>query len=133
MNPSIYLLDSARITDVLKDLLKDESRRAEKSRRWCCAVCKAFITDDEAGIDVNGKHEHYHVNPQGLSFGFRSYSRADGCNCIGQLTAEYSWFTGLLWRFAHCASCHSQLGWYFSGRESFYGLIVSRLVPCTDH
>jgi len=132
MGSSLHLLDSAHINDVLNDLAREANQKKEKPERWCCAVCKAFITDDACIVRVNGAHEHYKVNPQGHAFHFRSYKHAQGCLRVGQATAEYSWFSGCIWQFAHCANCHTQLGWYFAGSESFFGLIAGQIVRCVD-
>lgn len=133
MNPTLQLLDSAHITDVLDELTQELQRKKREPLRWCCALCKAVITDDDCKVQINGTHEHYKVNPQGSAFQFRSYSNAEGCAPTGEATEEYSWFSGYRWRFAQCATCHTQLGWYFSGSDSFYGLITDQLVRCNNH
>lgn len=130
MNLSFYLLDSAHITDVLKDLKHGAKRKNAKPKKWCCAVCKAYVTDDDCKVDINGSHEHYKLNPQGHAFLFRSFKQAEGCMPVGQATAEYTWFSGYLWQFSYCVTCHTQLGWYFTGSESFFGLIADHIVPC---
>lgn len=127
-----YLLDSAHISDAQVELAVQKSRKKHKGQRWCCAICGMYVTDDRYRIYIDGTHEHHKINPHGLTFQFRSFKNADGCERSGQPTAEHSWYTGYVWQFAHCARCKSQLGWYFSGSESFYGLINRQIVQCFE-
>lgn len=128
----LYLLDSAHRVDVLKGLETRQQRRQPKGNRWCCAVCGSFITDEASIVPINGQIEHYKVNPNGHAFRFRSYKQADGCTRVGLATSEFSWYSGYLWQFSHCLSCRTQLGWYFSGHDSFFGLINEQLVSCQE-
>ena len=130
VNPRWYLLDSAHITDVMSGLTHELQLKNANAKRWCCMTCKAFITDDAFIVHIDGNHEHIKVNPQGHTFQFRSYKHTQGCECWGLATAEHSWFSGYSWQFAHCAMCHTQLGWYFSGSDSFFGLIADQIVQC---
>ena len=126
-----YLLDSAHIRDAQIVWAVEQQRGKNQDQRWCCAACRAQITDETCLIPIEGQHEHHKVNPQGHAFQFRSFKYAEGCVPIGEPTAEHSWYSGYLWQFAHCTRCHSQLGWYFAGAESFFGLINQYLVRCT--
>jgi hypothetical protein len=50
----------------------------------------------------------------------------------GEPTAEHSWFKDFTWSFTICSNCLVHLGWfYLGGSESFFGLIVDRLVDAT--
>lgn len=44
----------------------------------------------------------------------------------GELTSEFCWFPGYMWRYVHCNNCNWHLGWkYFSQHlkpKAFYGL-----------
>ena len=126
-----YLLDSAHICDPQIESVVEKQRQKLKGQRWCCAVCRAYITDDGQRIYIDGTHEHRKTNPLGQAFQFRSFKYAEGCERAGQPTAEYSWYTGYVWQFAHCARCKTQIGWYFIGTESFYGLINQQIILCS--
>ncbi len=127
-----YLLDSAHIGDAQIELAVEKQRQKSKGQRWCCAICGTYVTDDGQRISIDGTYDHYKINPHGHTFRFRSFKYAEGCERAGQATAEHSWYTGYLWQFAHCARCKTQLGWYFSGSESFYGLINRQIVQCSE-
>jgi hypothetical protein len=130
--PMQYLLDSAHIIDAQVESVVEKQRQKSKGQRWCCAICGTYVTDDGHRINIDGSHEHHKINPHGHSFRFRSFKYAEGCGRTGQPTAEYSWYTGYLWQFAQCVRCKTQLGWYFAGVESFYGLINQQIVQCSE-
>ena len=127
-----YLLDSAHIGDARIELGVGKKHQKSQGQRWCCAICGTYVTDDGQLLYVEGLHDHDKINPHGHRFRFRSFKHAEGCEHIGQLTAEHSWFSGYLWQFAHCARCKNQLGWYFCGPGSFYGLINWQIVRCFE-
>jgi hypothetical protein len=47
---------------------------------------------------------------------------------VGGASAEFSWFSGYRWRVALCGRCLGHLGWRFEQGDSFYGLILDRLL-----
>ncbi len=97
-------------------------------KRLFCAACRHPVTHQDARICVQGAHEHTCTNPLGLSFHIGCYREASGCELTGTATPEHSWFRGYAWRIAHCAHCHTHLGWAFeSAGDNFYGLITHRL------
>jgi hypothetical protein len=77
---------------------------------------------------VDGNHAHTRTNPSGIRFTFGCFRNAPGCSCSGAPTGEHTWFAGCRWRIACCGGCGEHLGWAFTGAESFYGLILARLV-----
>ena len=99
-----------------------------QGRRLCCRACGTGITDESQRRSVDGSHAHTRTNPAGLRFTFGCFRAAAGCRCRGAATEEYSWFAGCRWRVAACGGCGEHLGWAFSGAESFFGLILMRLV-----
>jgi hypothetical protein len=92
-----------------------------------CARCGLVITHERHRTTVNGRHAHTRVNPHGFVFHFGCFAEAEGCLVRGPPTAEDSWFPGFVWEFAHCAACHTHLGWAFHGDGSFFGLLLDRL------
>ena len=94
-----YLLDSAHIRDAQIVWAVEQQRGKNQDQRWCCAACRAQITDETCLIPIEGQHEHHKVNPQGHAFQFRSFKYAEGCVPIGEPTAEHSWYSGYLWQF----------------------------------
>ncbi len=119
--------------DVIEKLVKSKDETGEgqpkKDERLYCSACKYPITRKHARITVNGAHEHYFMNPHGISFRIACFTEAPGCVNIGQATEEHSWFPGYAWRVAVCESCQQHLGWGFHGPDAgrFFGLIVNRL------
>ncbi|ARU57903.1 MAG: cereblon family protein [Pseudomonadales bacterium] len=105
-----------------------ESEKREPAVR--CAHCNATITSEKYKTLIDGEFAHFQCNPTGNSFYFGCYSKAEGCQIIGQPSTEFSWFTGFAWRIALCNQCKSHLGWYFqqTATESFYGLILSQII-----
>ncbi|MEW5746442.1 MAG: cereblon family protein [Nitrospirota bacterium] len=112
------------------DLHEDDAfDHQEKEHDILCRTCGHRITTIDHIIAVNGQHRHTFTNPAGHTFDLGCYSHADGCYIYGVPTVEYTWFQGFGWCYAFCAHCATHLGWlYQSDQESFYGLIVKRLI-----
>ncbi|WP_310600338.1 cereblon family protein [Desulfobulbus sp.] len=92
-----------------------------------CAVCDSEITHQRHAMAVNGRHEHAFFNPAGIAFEIRCFHAAHGTTFRGAASAEFTWFAGYRWRVVLCATCHTHLGWLFTGDGLFYGLIADRL------
>ena len=125
-----YCLDQSGLTDILSAVDSAHAIKSSNGKSLCCALCGSIITEESNKTEVEGRHEHFKVNPQGKSFHISCFKNAMGCNCFGNPIAEFSWFTGYVWRYAHCAHCDYQLGWIFLGPEPFYALIKQLLVFC---
>lgn len=110
-------------TSVSIDLETDEEIQTQKSVR--CKNCGHVITSPALAIEP---HEHTFRNPAAYSFHVLCYSDAPGAADAGDSTNEASWFPGYAWTFAICQQCHNHLGWWYSGRDRFAGLIATRLV-----
>lgn len=100
------------------------------SQKILCRECGHVITRLSERTEAAGGHEHTFANPAGILFQIGCFKHAEGCGYVGSATAEWSWFPGYLWRVAVCAKCFTHIGWYYlgEGRQSFHGLIFSRLV-----
>ncbi len=117
--------DIAHIVDIDEDL--DDTDRDEE--KIICKSCGNLITFKGCIIEINGKHEHTHYNPEGVIYNIGCFSSARGCTTTGQPTLEYTWFAGYAWSLSLCANCHIHLGWHFqSGEKSFFGLIMNKLI-----
>ncbi len=95
-----------------------------------CAACATVITAPSQRIEVNGRHDHYFINPHGFEFHVGCFRHALGCDISGQPEAADSWFMGYVWRLATCGGCQAHLGWYFAtgtNEDAFYGLILNAL------
>jgi len=95
-----------------------------------CAQCAAKITRHSWAIQVDGRAEHYCINPHGLEFRVLTFSDAPGATTTGPATTQASWFRGYAWRMAVCGVCDAHLGWRFEGGispQAFYGLIRDAL------
>lgn len=92
-----------------------------------CAACGHDVTDRRLAIEVSGSHWHRCRNPAGWSFQIGCFSDAPGCSSDGSATDHATWFPGYAWCFAPCGSCGTHLGWWYLGRDTFVGLIVSRI------
>jgi len=110
--------------------LEYSEQRTETGRgaRLLCRACGAGITDEAQRRSANGSHSHTRANPSGVRFTFGCFREAPGCRCLGAATDEHTWFAGCRWRIAACGGCGEHLGWMFSGADSFFGLILLRLV-----
>jgi hypothetical protein len=101
----------------------------ESKKNILCKTCGTVITSDDAGIAMNGSHEHTFMNPRGLVFHIGCFSKAGGCHIMGSPTDEYTWFPGFVWCYVICSGCLTHLGWHYqSGGSSFFGLILDQLV-----
>lgn len=95
---------------------------------WLCIACNKRITSDEERFEYNNQSEFQFVNPGGFYFEIITFCNADGCREVGEPTMEFTWFEGHSWSFAVCSRCSNHLGWKYTGKYSFYGLIRSRLI-----
>ncbi len=95
---------------------------------WLCLKCSKKITTDKDRFLYNNESEFQFTNPNGFVFDIITFDSADGCREEGIPTMEYTWFTGHTWSFALCSRCGLHLGWKYSGKFSFYGLIRARLI-----
>ncbi|CAM2007002.1 cereblon family protein [Acanthopleuribacter pedis] len=110
------------------DLVLVPGRDKRFRKRIACAACKAEVTSDEARLEMNQKHQHTFFNPQGLVFRVSCFHAAPGTIAIGSPSDDFTWFPGYRWQIALCTHCQNHLGWRFSGKGSFFGLIENRLV-----
>ncbi len=94
-----------------------------------CKACGKVITHEKQRIAIQGAHRHTFANPHGLVFEIGVFLHAPGCGYQGDLTPEFSWFSGYQWKIAVCSGCQAHLGWLFVAESSrFNGLILNRLV-----
>ncbi len=99
---------------------EDETQKSVR-----CRNCNYDITEASFAVEP---HEHTFRNPGGYSFHVLCYSEAPGAADAGKSTMEATWFAGHAWTFAICIQCHSHLGWWYSGKTRFAGLIATRLI-----
>lgn len=94
-----------------------------------CSLCLSPVTHKQAQRQVQGSHQHRVVNPHNITFQLLCFDTAPGCSISGDPTPAFSWFRTFYWQYATCSECHEHIGWYYENadRESFFGLIVSRL------
>lgn len=110
---------------------KDQLDDHDGEKRWIrCKACGNKVTHAACRVTVNGRHRHVFNNPAGYVFEIGCFSMAEGCARKGQLTLEFTWFTGYHWSFAVCAACSAHLGWVYQAGsgEAFYGLILAQLI-----
>jgi hypothetical protein len=106
-----------------------ETEEKEK-RQILCRHCRQGITQPEERISVQGAHRHTFANPHGIVFEIGCFKTVRNCAAGGPASGEFTWFSGYRWRILICGACLTHLGWMFasSGFETFYGLILDRLV-----
>jgi len=95
-----------------------------------CAQCGATITRRAWALPIDGRAEHFCINPHGIEFKVLSFSDAPGAEATGPATTEATWFAGYAWRMAQCTACGGHLGWRFEGARTpgqFFGLIHEAL------
>ena len=110
--------------------LVDEVDRG--GRMLVCVACGHRITSERARIEVGGQHRHMCVNPAGIPYDIGCFDLAPGCRPVGPREGHWSWFAGYDWQIELCAGCAAHLGWSFHGDGSFYGLVLTRMVPADD-
>lgn len=104
-------------------------------RRFVCASCGLFITQEDFATHRNGAYRHTFCNPHGLVFEVLLFSRAPGCLILGPSTHDFTWFPGYAWSVACCDGCSFHLGWYYehASPDCFFGIIASRIVIDKKH
>ncbi len=103
----------------------DETSESQSQRTVRCMNCEHEITNPAFAIEP---YEHTFRNPAGFSFHVVCYSDAPGAADVGVPTTLATWFPGYAWSFAICMQCQNHLGWWYSGKDRFAGLIASRLI-----
>lgn len=114
------------------EFLEDEAVEEKLDWEECilCRQCHQVITSPSERIEMQGSHEHTFANPGGIIFQIGCFKSVRGCRYVSPATEEWSWFKGFSWRVTVCSACLTHIGWLFSSsdRESFHGLILSRLI-----
>jgi len=95
---------------------------------WLCAWCHNRVANDKDRFPYNGKDEFTFSNPEGIRFAIITFSRTLGCRMTGTPTLEHTWFPGYAWSYCLCDHCGQHLGWLYSSKLEFAGLIIARLV-----
>ena len=107
--------------------LKIEKKAGEDGALFCKS-CSNRITHRDQTISVSGSHTHTFFNPDGIVFELGCFRNAPGCLPTGEVTSQFTWFSGHAWCFALCRVCGVHLGWHYEMGESvFFGLILARL------
>lgn len=100
----------------------------EGARILVCAACDVPIATDADRIEIQGAHEHFHVNPQGRGFRIGCFASAANVRTSGPPVHYWTWFPSFDWQVESCAVCDTHLGWRFRGADrAFHGLILDRL------
>lgn len=94
-----------------------------------CRACRARITTEDARASFFGAHTHDRMNPSGFAFRIGCFRSAPGVLVATPPSAEFPWFPGHRWQIVVCRGCFEHLGWLFSGPDTFYGLVLDKLVP----
>lgn len=128
----MLLLDATNFINPKKQLDKKIKAKDESEQLICCAVCHSQISSIKDLCEIEGDVQHSKINPAGLRYTFYCFALAPGCKEEGGPVSEHTWFTGCLWQFASCRNCGNQLGWFFTGRHSFFGLIQERIIECDN-
>lgn len=109
-----------------------EKPKTQKKPLVLCKECNAVVTEPEAAIYVERRHEHTFRNPAGYSFHVLCFASAPGTIEVGAPTDADSWFPEYAWSLALCSNCHQHLGWWYEGKSIFVGLIATRVVRPAD-
>lgn len=129
-----YWFDTSGQFDINPDdiVIGEDDNDSHETPKYCCAVCNNRITAETASTTVGGQHRHAKTNPQGRTYVIRCFTTAPGCFTTGTPTSYFSWFSGYVWSFAHCAQCQAQMGWFFQGTDSFFGLLAEQIKYCDN-
>ncbi len=95
---------------------------------WLCAWCHNRVANERDRFPYNGKDEFAFRNPEGIRFEIITFARTLGCQETGTPTLEHTWFPGYAWSFCLCDNCGQHLGWSYSSKIEFAGLIIARIV-----
>ncbi len=95
---------------------------------WLCAWCLNRVANERDRFAIGGKDEFNFSNPDGFHFDIITFSDTKGCREAGVPTFEYTWFPGHAWSYCKCARCGQHLGWYYTGKNQFAGLIKDRIL-----
>ena len=118
----------------LEEILAGErEEQAEEEENLYCFICGRPITQTRQRISVAGAHRHTFTNPAGYRFEIGCFREAPGCGQAGDYSDFYSWFDGYAWRYAMCSSCRVHLGWVYQGEDTFYGLVLDRLLSSREN
>jgi hypothetical protein len=94
-----------------------------------CTACGHTLARPRDVFSVNGASEHEFMNPSGMRFVVRCYSKAEGARESGESSSVWTWFPGYAWTALACGGCASHIGWSFRADErAFFALIVDRIV-----
>ena len=110
------------------DTLLQQQRCKQPEQSLNCAQCHAPVTRAGERIEINNQHTHTCTNPHGFSFHIGCFATAPGVIGEGAPSTFWSWFTGYRWQTVICQQCGTHLGWRFYNSNSFFGLILNRLI-----
>lgn len=117
---------------IKEPLIKQEPEASTETQLqpddWLCLNCSKKITSDKERFFYEEQSEFQFKNPDGFVFDIITFNSAEGSVETGQPTLEFTWFPEHSWSYAICSRCGLHLGWKYSGKYSFYGLIKARLV-----
>lgn len=117
----------------LEEILHSQQmEEQEEDENLYCFICGQIITKTHNRISVEGAHKHTFTNPGGYFFEIGCFREAPGCEQAGEFTDFYSWFDGYTWCYAMCRSCRVHLGWVYRGEDSFFGLVLDRLLSSKE-
>jgi len=94
---------------------------------WLCAWCLNRVASEKDRYSISGRSEFDFANPEGVHFRIITFAQTLGCLEQGEPTQTDTWFPGYAWSYCHCDRCDAQLGWFYSGKDDFAGLIRMRL------
>jgi hypothetical protein len=117
---------TARTPDLSVSSSTDD--RTDRPIVLVCVQCETAITSSSERIEVEGHHEHFKVNPHGVSFRLGCFASATNVGVLGPAQRAWTWFAGYAWQIACCSGCGAHLGWLFvSDSHRFVGLLVDAL------
>ena len=115
-------------------IISEEDNKGEKEfdpeKFVLCRQCHQVVTSKNNRINRDGAHRHTYANPSGQLFEIGCFQIVTGCEYVGALSYEFTWFKGFSWRMVVCEMCLTHLGWFFvsSVGDRFHGLILNRLI-----
>ncbi|MFN2267792.1 MAG: cereblon family protein [Desulfonatronovibrio sp.] len=114
---------------------KNKTQDLNPEEYLICKACSTVITSKSLAVSINDSHRHVFVNPHGLVFEVRCFSKAMNISGLGPITSEFSWFPGYSWQAALCTVCQTHLGWSYQSKDNeiFFGFISDRLIAKSQH
>ena len=120
----VHPAETRKKTETVPETKPQEARPDD----WLCFMCLNTITNDKDRFPYDSQSEFTFRNPDGECFNIITFAEASGYILVSAPTTEFTWFPGHAWTICLCDKCGLQVGWKYTGKFNFYGLIRAHLI-----